>query len=126
MQSRLNTVEVVSMFEKGPCYRYIRRSDELPVAIDPGIPGNLVVAPVKLFNPTGLGTWWLASFDPDTGIAYGVVDLHEREAGDFDVLELVEYRGLWDLPIERDLHYSPSTIAELLAQTGRGDRRRSR
>jgi hypothetical protein len=118
MQSSLNTVEVASTFQKGPCYRYIRRSDELPVAIDPGIPSNLVVASVKLFNPTGLGTWWLASFDPETGIAYGVIDLHQPMAGNFDLLELLEYRGLYGLPIERELGYSPRTVAELLAQTG--------
>jgi hypothetical protein len=64
---------------------------------------------VRLFNPTGIGTWWIAAYDPDTHIAWGVAELHERETGPFSMDELTEFRGRFGLSIERDLHYRPAT-----------------
>jgi hypothetical protein len=107
--------EVTSTFQKRPAYRYIRRADKLPQYED--LPqDDAIVCRVKLFNPSGAGTWWIASYDPDTGVAFGVADLGEREAGDFSVLELAELRVCpFGLPIERDLYYSPGRLVDLLA-----------
>jgi hypothetical protein len=112
---KLNEVEVVSTFRKTPAYRYIRKSDRLPVET-PDIPFEEVKALVKLFNPTGSATWWLTSYDAEYGMAYGVAELGwGPEFGAIYIPELVEFRGQFGLPIERDLHYTPKTVAELLA-----------
>ncbi len=107
--------EVTSTFQKRPAYRYIRNADKLPKDA-PHLPAEKIICKVRLFNPTGTGTWWLASYDPGTGIAYGVADVLEREAGDIYIPELVEYRDRrFGLPIERDLHYTPQAMAAILA-----------
>ena len=113
------STEVASSFQKRPAYRYIRRTDKLPTIEDIAeTPISEIVCRVRLFNPTGIGTWWLAAYDPETGIAFGVADLHEREVGSVYMPELVGFRGRFGLPIERDLYYTPVTIAEVLDGKG--------
>lgn len=101
-----------STFQKRPCYRYIRQSDKLPtyeeLAGDP-------IAHVKLFDPTGSWTWYIASYDPETRIAWGLVDGFEKELGDFSMEELVTIRGRFGLPLERDLYWTPRPLAECAA-----------
>ena len=95
-------------------YSYIRESDKLPTPDglmykhDGGDP----VAKVKLFNPTGAASWYLAAYDPETGIAWGAAFIHEFEIGDIYMPELVEFRGRFGLPIERDLHWSPRPLSQ--------------
>ena len=105
---------VSSTFQNLPCYRYVRKSDRLLRQIDYSPDADEITVRVKLFNPTGAGTWWIAAFDPETGLAFGVVDLFCREAGSFDLFEIVEFRGVFGLPIERDLHFAPMTLAAAL------------
>lgn len=97
---------------KGPAYHYIRESDRLPStaeAIEQADP----LLRVKLFG--GPGTWWIAGFDPETRIAYGVAEIQEREVGDFDLDEIVELRiKPWGLPVERDLHWRPTRLSVVL------------
>ena len=33
-------------------------------------------AVVKLFNPTGAGTWYLSELDPETNVAFGVCQIN--------------------------------------------------
>src|SRR3990170_1503823 len=98
-----------SLFQKRPCYRYIRQADRLPVRNarikDP-------IAKVKLFNPTGAGTWYICEYDPDTRLAFGLAILQEREIGYFSMAELVAFRGQFGLPVERDLHWAPRRLSE--------------
>ncbi len=100
-----------STFQGRPAYRYIRATDKLPALgatrdeLDP-------TAYIKLFNPTGGGTWFVAEYDPATRVAFGLVDGLEREAGDFSMAELVDYRGQFGLPIERDLTWSPRPLSK--------------
>ena len=82
---------------------------------------------VKLFNPTGAGTWLLTELDPECPgeIAFGLADLGMGfpELGDIGLLELFEFRGRFGLGIERDLHFRPkyriSTYAEAASAAGR-------
>ena len=60
---------------------------------------------VKLFNPSGIGTWYLTELNPDTNIAFGLADLHEKELGYIDISELENLKLPMGLKIERDLHY---------------------
>ena len=101
----------VSTFQKRPCYRYLRESDHIPPLgatrdeLDP-------VARVKLFNPSGSWSWFIVEYDPATRQAFGLVDGFEREAGEFNMAELVDLRGSLGLPVERDLHWTPRPLSK--------------
>ena len=58
-----------STFQKRPCYRYIRRTDDMPA-----LGSGARVARVKLFDPSGGWTWYVAEYDAETRQAYGLVD----------------------------------------------------
>jgi|HubBroStandDraft_6_1064221.scaffolds.fasta_scaffold73295_1 hypothetical protein len=105
-----------STFQNRPAYNYIRASDKLPTydAIGYDTPSTAIECRVRLFNPTGIGTWWIAAYDSDTRIAWGVAQLHEREVGSFSMEELSEFRGLFGLPIERDLYYTPTSLHDII------------
>ena len=62
-------------------------------------------AVVKLFNPTGQGTWYLSEYDPIKEVAFGLCHIFENELGYVDIRELREYKGMMGLGIERDLHF---------------------
>jgi hypothetical protein len=100
-----------STFQKRPAYRYIRATDNLPT-IDEARDEAIPMARVKLFAPSGGWTWFINSYDPDTRQAFGMVDGFECEYGYFDMAELVDHRGLFGLPLERDLYWSPRPLAE--------------
>lgn len=118
MTNTAEFAEVRSTFQRRPAYRYLRRTDRLP-AIDAirDKPFDQIVAKVRLFNPTGIGTWFVCAYDPETGTAWGAAELHTREIGPFSMTELISFRGRFGLPIERDLHYhGRTTLAELARQ----------
>jgi len=60
---------------------------------------------LKLFNPTGIGTWYLSELDPETNVAFGLTYVHKKELGYIDLNELENFRGRMGLPIERDLYF---------------------
>ena len=70
-------------------------------------------AVVKLFNPVGIGTWYLSELDPETNIAFGLCDLDFPELGSVSVAELQEVRGWGGLGIERDKFFTPTKMSEL-------------
>ena len=106
----MNTDLEVSTFQKRPCYRYIRANDKLPI---PYVTQRDPIAKVKLFNPTGIGTWYLTEYDPTTRTAYGLCVLQEAELGYVSMEELVNFRGQFGLPIERDLNWTPKRLSEV-------------
>ena len=57
---------------------------------------------VKLFNPTGLGTWYRTYMNPESNVAWGLAHIHEKEQGFINVAELKEFKGRMGLGIERD------------------------
>ena len=62
-------------------------------------------AVVKLFNPTGIGTWYLSELNPDTNIAFGLSCLHEKELGDVSLEEMQELKLPLGLSIEKDRYF---------------------
>jgi hypothetical protein len=70
-------------------------------------------AQVKFFTPDSNWSWFASEFDGDD-IFYGLVIGHEIELGYWSLRELQEVRGPWGLPIERDLHFEPRTLQELI------------
>ena len=69
-------------------------------------------AEVKLFNPTGVGTWYISELDPETNVAFGLCHLFEYELGYVSLDELSEFKGKLGLGIERDLHFTPKILEE--------------
>jgi len=99
-----------STFQKLPAYRYIRESDKMP-PLAQGDDGD-GIARVKLFDPTGSWTWYLSEYDPESRTAFGRVFGQDDEYGNIYMPELVDYRGQFGLPIERDLHWTPRPLSE--------------
>ena len=69
---------------------------------------------VKLFTPDSNWTWYIAEYDPETEIAWGLVKGHEQEFGSFDMKEIKKRRGPFGLPVERDICFDPIKEKELL------------
>ena len=69
-------------------------------------------AVLKLFNPTGIGTWYLSELDPETNNAFGLCCIHEKELGYVNLNELLEFKGQMGLGIERDRWFKPKTFDE--------------
>jgi len=60
-------------------------------------------AVVKLFNPSGLGTWFLSEYDPERKVFFGLCCLHDKELGYVTEQELKEIKcPPFGLGIERD------------------------
>ncbi len=72
------------------------------------------LAQVKFFTPDSNWSWYATEFDGED-VFFGLVSGLEVELGYFFLSELDSIRGPLDLPIERDLHYEPKTLKELLA-----------
>jgi len=70
-------------------------------------------AQVKFFTPGSNWTWYAPEFDGEDTF-FGLVIGHVAEVGYFSLSELEEVRGPMGLPIERDLHFKPKTLHELM------------
>lgn len=68
---------------------------------------------VKFFYPDFSWTWYMCGYDPDTEVAWGLVDGWEIEVGDFSVKELRQTKGKLGLGIERDLYFDPVPLSQL-------------
>ena len=69
-------------------------------------------AVLKLFNPTGIGTWYLSELDPKTNNAFGLCCLTEEEFGYVNLDELLSFKGQFGLGIERDRYFKPKLLEE--------------
>jgi len=77
---------------------------------------------VKLFTPDANCTWLLTELDPEEpDIAFGLCDLGMGypELGSVRISELATVRGRLGLPVERDLHFTPSHTLSVYAQAAR-------
>lgn len=76
------------------------------------------IAQVKFFNPCGAATWYGIEYDPEYRIFFGYVNLYgtpgDGEYGDFSLDELESVRLPFGLKIERDLHFNPTKMSELV------------
>lgn len=80
------------------------------------------VPPMKLFNPTGAGTWLVTELDPERpDVAFGLADLGMGcpELGSFSLDELRAFRGRFGLGIERDLWFKGRWPISVYAQAAR-------
>jgi hypothetical protein len=74
--------------------------------------GGKAVAWAKFFTPDSNWTWYAAQFDGQDTF-FGLVEGQEKELGYFSLAELQGVRGPMGLAIERDLHWTPKTLAEI-------------
>jgi hypothetical protein len=67
---------------------------------------------MKLFNPTGVGTWYLyEKIDDDTYMCFAELgDPMFAECGTVSMSELMAFRGRFGLGIERDMHFEPLSM----------------
>lgn len=85
---------------------------------------------VKLFSPLNGWRWYIIGYDPDTGLAYGLVQGHETELGDFALREVNpgdwqgedmqsqndNFRGRYRIPpFERDGWFKPTVLSKVQA-----------
>jgi hypothetical protein len=70
---------------------------------------------VKFFSPGSNWTWYASEFDGED-IFFGLVSGFELELGYFSLREMQSVRGPLGLPIERDLHYEPRSLKELMEE----------
>jgi hypothetical protein len=77
------------------------------------------LAQVKFFTPDSNWTWYASEFDGED-IFFGLVSGFEIELGYFSLKELQEALGLLGLPIERDLHFEPKSLKELMEMHRKG------
>lgn len=76
------------------------------------------LAQVKFFTPDAQWSWYASEFDGEDKF-FGLVSGLEVELGYFSLGELMMLRGPMGLPIERDLHFQPTSLRELMTQHNR-------
>jgi|TARA_R110002124_G_scaffold200430_1_gene367135 hypothetical protein len=85
--------------------RLIKNHQENEKLLNKGLQEKKFNAVVKLFNPTGSGSWYLSELEPDTNIAFGLSNISHKELGYIDLNELQSFKGQFGLGIERDIHF---------------------
>lgn len=72
---------------------------------------------MKLFNPCGVGTWYITALDPETNEAFGFVNLGNSqfaELGYININELQSIKLPLGMKIERDIHFDPMPLQEVM------------
>ena len=70
----------------------------------------------KFFNPTGAGTWYATSYEPNGKMFFGYVSIfgdYNDEWGYFSLAELEEFKGKFGLGIERDINFEEKKFGEI-------------
>ena len=68
---------------------------------------------IKLFTPDANWTWYIIEIDESKELCFGYVAGLEKELGYFIMSELESVRGALNLPIERDLSFTPTFLSEV-------------
>ncbi len=76
--------------------------------------GMEAIVQVCFFTPSSYWTWWAVEYDPKTQIFFGLVQGDEREMGYFSLKELESIRGPLGLGVERNLHWTPKPLREVM------------
>ena len=68
---------------------------------------------IKIFTPDSSWTWYLIEIDEANELCFGYTVGMEKELGYFTMSELESIRGSLNLPIERDLGFTPTLLSEV-------------
>jgi hypothetical protein len=103
---------------RGPAYRYLRPEDRLPTYDE--LPGSeRVIAKVRLFHPLSRLVYYVVAVTDYSGqlvlSGFQIGPLPGSSFGDSSMEELATFRS--PLPIERDLHFEPRRLSEILEET---------
>ena len=69
---------------------------------------------VKWFTPDSNWTWYVAEYNPEDGMCWGLVDGFEKEFGYFTIDEIQKLKGPLKLPIERDMWFEKCNLNSLV------------
>jgi hypothetical protein len=74
------------------------------------------IAQVKFFTPDAGRTWYATEGSPegDDFIFYGFVQGVESEWGNFALSEIQSIRGRLGMPVERDRHFHPRPMSQVV------------
>lgn len=72
---------------------------------------------VKFFTPWSNWTWYATEFDGDD-LFFGWVVGFEKELGYFSLSEMQSVTGPMGLKIERDIHFEPQLLSQVMAKHG--------
>lgn len=86
---------------------------DLPALYEQDGKGDEATAFVKFFTPDSNFTWYATEYDPATETFFGLVDAFDKELGYFTLSDLMSVRGGLNLPVERDMYFTPTTLKEL-------------
>ncbi|GAB5491996.1 MAG: hypothetical protein Phog2KO_22110 [Phototrophicaceae bacterium] len=119
-QAHLDNVEPIAFPKETAKHpAHILMNDEIQALLPPLYAnediGMNAIAPVKYFHPTSDWTWYASEYNADKGLFFGLVVGYDIELGYFSLEELESIsagKGL-NLPIERDLHYTPKSLEDL-------------
>lgn len=107
---------------RGPAYDYLRESDKLPT-YDEIAEDDDPLCKVKLFSPSGRYTYYVAAATNYDGVDSPVLTGYclsplgpdADEWGDQDIGSISESSpGPFGLPIERDIHFKPMRLSEIM------------
>ena len=68
---------------------------------------------IKLFTPDSSWSWYIIEIDESNEVCFGYVVGLEKELGYFSISELESIRGPLNLPVERDVGFSPTLLSEV-------------
>ena len=90
-------------------------TEQIPALYAQDGKGDEAIVYAKWFCPWNNWRWFATELDQENGQAYGLVFGHEAELGYFNLNEMEEIRGGIGnmLYIERDIHFTPTTLAEV-------------
>ena len=80
-----------------------------------GLDKTKIKVPLKLFNPRGIGTWYIWEYDPSEELGFGYANLGDdemAEMGYISVKELKEVNLPYGMKIERDINWDPNTTVQ--------------
>jgi len=80
--------------------------------------GDEALVICKFFTPWSNWTWFATEYDPVERVFFGLVQGMETELGYFSLDEFATVRGPFGLKIERDLHWTERTLAEVKSKIG--------
>jgi len=75
--------------------------------------GLKALAYAKFFTPDAHWTWYASEYDGEDTF-FGIVQGDYPELGYFSLSELEQVRGCLGLPVERDRHFEPTSLRQLM------------
>ena len=82
-----------------------------------------IIVPIKIFNPIGVGTWWIYEYDPESNEAmcFALLDNPDfAELGYIFIKELEDYTSPFGTGIEVDDYYEPQKLNEIISEVKNG------